>query len=561
MITRLASPSARQFVSWLTLGLLASVAVLVWFGYRAVVEWRRSAASLAERRASETVDLFATSVTRDMRGVQKSVLSSPRWDQFMKDPPYDVLPLVVSAFARFPYPESFFAWRAGREPAPLVFFNRAGRRPAFMPGGSEPTAFPVAVAYQETVAAALFNRIRRDVPRRRQFSVFEMPIGGAPHQVVARLLSEDGHPDRLEGVFGFTVNLAWTRTHYFPELTGQVERILSARGNPSLAVLDGEGKRVAGSGSSAAGRTIRRSFEILFIDPLLVTMDPPEDVSRVPWAVEVDVSADPTFSAAMSVAGRTLGVAAFAAVMLAMGLVLTVRAARTSAKLGEMRSEFVASVTHELKTPIAAIRAIGDTLVSGRISDSRSRHEYAVLVVQEAKRLTRLVDNLLAYARITDVAEVYSFEPLDLGASVIDVVEEFRTQLDEKDFELHLDIPTDLPPARGDRTAIHLLLDNLFDNAIRYSKDTRRLQIRAGSQGDAVFVEVSDRGVGIPADEIDHVTRKFFRGRAATTGGSGLGLAIARRIAIDHGGDLEISSSLGSGTTVRVTLKAAETMR
>src|SRR6185295_6832335 len=142
-------------------------------------------------------------------------------------------------------------------------------------------------------------------------------------------------------------------------------------------------------------------------------------------------------------------------------MVLMARAVRARAHLAELRSEFVSSVTHELKTPIAAIRAAGDTLVSGRIPSPSGRREYAQMVVQEAKRLTRLVDNLLALSRITDVTEVYSFEPQALDALVDDTLQGFGTQLGAAGFDTQVEIPADLPLVRADRTAMGLLLDNL----------------------------------------------------------------------------------------------------
>ena len=173
----------------------------------------------------------------------------------------------------------------------------------------------------------------------------------------------------------------------------------------------------------------------------------------------------------------TLAVAA-----LALGLVLTARAARDSARLAEMRSDFVSTVTHELKTPIATIRAVGDTLVRGRISEPRALREYAELVVQEAKRLTRLVENLLAYARITDVTEVYAFEPLVLRDLVDEALKGFGAQLVEAGFDVQIDVPDDLPPIRGDQTALRLALDNLVDNAIRYSGTGRWIGLRASQR-------------------------------------------------------------------------------
>jgi signal transduction histidine kinase len=288
-------------------------------------------------------------------------------------------------------------------------------------------------------------------------------------------------------------------------------------------------------------------------------LDPPGDLGWDQWAVQVSAAADPTLAAAIRGADRTLIVAAFAAVSLAFGFVLTARAVRESASLAEMRSEFVATVTHELKTPIATIRAVGDSLASGRVSESGEQREYAGLVVQEAKRLTRLVDNLLAMARITDVADVYSFEPLSLDTLAETVIGQFRQQLSAARFDARVEMPVDLPAVRADRTAMTLLLENLIDNAIRYSPATRSLRISAHQNGGGLVVlEVADQGRGIPLDEIGHVTRKFVRGRHAGSGGSGLGLAIVKRIVADHGGRLAIHSVVDAGTTIGISLPISE---
>jgi signal transduction histidine kinase len=235
---------------------------------------------------------------------------------------------------------------------------------------------------------------------------------------------------------------------------------------------------------------------------------------------------------------------------LTVALVLSVQAARASANLAEMRSEFVSTVTHELKTPIANIRAINETVAAGRGTMEMSR-EYAQMAIQEAKRLTRLVDNLLAYARLTDIADAYSFEAVPLSAAVERALGEFAPHLAA--FDVRVDIPLDMPPVRADPTALSLVLNNLLDNAIRYSKDNRELSIAARVKGPHGILTVRDRGIGIPHDDIPRVTRKFFRGRRSESSGSGLGLAIVDRIVADHAGVLEIHSAVGEGTTISLT--------
>ena len=297
----------------------------------------------------------------------------------------------------------------------------------------------------------------------------------------------------------------------------------------------------------------------MFFNPLLGSVDVQADLPRASWSVLVDPASDPTLAASSRGATRTVIVAASSAAMLVLGLVLTARAARASARLAEMRSDFVSTVTHDLKTPIATVRAIGDTIVRGRVSDPAALRDYAQILVQESKRLARLVENLLAYARITDITEVYAFEPVALHALVDDVLQGFRGPLAEAGFDVHVDVPRDLPPVRADRTAIRLALDNVVDNAIRYSGAARWLGISACvDAGGLVALRAADRGVGIPEDEIGQVTRKFFRGRRPQSSGTGLGLAIAHRIAADHGGRLAIASRVGEGTTVEIAIPAAE---
>jgi two-component system phosphate regulon sensor histidine kinase PhoR len=277
------------------------------------------------------------------------------------------------------------------------------------------------------------------------------------------------------------------------------------------------------------------------------------------WTVLVSGAADPALGAAIRGVDVIFGLAAVAAVMLAFGLVMTARAMRTGVELAEMRAEFMSSITHELKTPIASIRAMGDMLTRGRLRQPEDQREYAAVVAQEAKRLERLVNNVLAHARITDVADVYSFEPLDVEELVSSVLKGFKHQLHRGGFRMTVDVPPDLPRILADRAAMELLLDNLIDNAIRHSRITKELRIEAVARADGVALTIADRGVGIPAEDLGRVTQKFVRGRNAVRGGSGLGLAIVNRIASDHGGRVEIESVLGRGTTVTIVMPVAQT--
>jgi two-component system, OmpR family, phosphate regulon sensor histidine kinase PhoR len=203
------------------------------------------------------------------------------------------------------------------------------------------------------------------------------------------------------------------------------------------------------------------------------------------------------------------------------------------------------------------IRAAAETLVSGRLTEDRSSHEYAQLVADQAKLLARLLDNLLAYARIAEVTDVYKFEPIPVKGAIDETLRDFKWQLESTQFEVVVDVPADLPPVCADRVALGLVFDNLVENAIGYSRERRRLRIGARTRGRWVDIEVEDSGVGIAPDEMTLVTKRFFRGRRSAPGGSGLGLAIVERIVKDHRGSLAVESVVDAGTTVRVSLPVA----
>jgi signal transduction histidine kinase len=355
------------------------------------------------------------------------------------------------------------------------------------------------------------------------------------------------------------VNLEWVRAVYFQELQRQLGTMGGPHGGLRVTMADDRGRPVIpASDRRTLGQTARRSLSLLFVDPLLVALDPPADLPRRDWTMEVGVREDdPSLGAAPGFGQSSVATSALAAAVLALGLAMTSRAARASARVAEMRSDFVATVTHELKTPLATIRAIGDTVSSGRVSHRERLREYGQLIVQESKRLERLVDNSLAYARVTDVAQVYHFASLDVRELVDEALNGFATPITMMGFDVQVNVPADLDPVHGDRTAMGLVLDNVIDNAIRYSGETRSLQISAASDREGVALTIADRGIGIPRHEVPFVARKFFRGRGAGSGGSGLGLAIVRRIVSDHGGRLRIASELGSGTTVTLVLPRA----
>ncbi len=258
-----------------------------------------------------------------------------------------------------------------------------------------------------------------------------------------------------------------------------------------------------------------------------------------------------------------LTVLALATLLVAMWVLA--RAARRELALTEMKANFVADVSHELKTPLALIRLFGETLQSGRVTTQEKRNEYYEIITRESTRLTNLINNILDFARIEAGRKEYTLQTTDVAEVVRETYEAYRAQLDHDGFEHHLTATPLLPPVAADADAIAQALINLINNAIKYSGEERFLSIdvgedtRRGRRG--VLISVHDRGFGIRPEDRAHLFDGFFRAgdaRVRDRGGTGLGLALVKHIVDSHHGSLDVESRLVKGSTFRIFLPAAE---
>jgi len=239
-----------------------------------------------------------------------------------------------------------------------------------------------------------------------------------------------------------------------------------------------------------------------------------------------------------------------AVVVCGVSLVLARRTVLKDAKLSEMRSRFVSSVTHDLKTPLANIHALSATLERESQVTSERYRAYPHLLMQEATNLSRQVDNLLAYARITDVTETYAFELMAAAELVDEAVKGFQPRLGENGVRVDIDLPEDLPFVRADQRAMVLALKNLIDNGLRHARNGEHghLRIAVRRVGASAHIEVQDNGCGISAKKLAALRESIASRAFAPSDGGGLGLAIASKVVADHGGTLTVDSTLGMGT-------------
>jgi signal transduction histidine kinase len=256
--------------------------------------------------------------------------------------------------------------------------------------------------------------------------------------------------------------------------------------------------------------------------------------------------------------------------VLALGTLLAAmwmlfRVAQREVTLAELKSNFVADVSHELKTPLAMIQLFAETLQSGRVADEEKKSQYYGIIARESTRLSHLINNILDFSRIEAGRKEYSFQSTNVGEVVQQTYETYRAELDRLGFEHHVTLASNLPRVDADRGAITQVLVNLISNVMKYSAEDRFLAIhverdtRRGRRG--VLVSLEDRGIGIRPEDRARIFEGFFRstdGRVQRQGGTGLGLALVKQIVDAHSGSIDVESRLVKGTAFRVFLPAAE---
>lgn len=249
------------------------------------------------------------------------------------------------------------------------------------------------------------------------------------------------------------------------------------------------------------------------------------------------------------------------------GVVVVARDTTSTTRLDEMRRDFVANVSHELKTPLSAIRAYAETLRDGALDDPPAAERFVGRLIEQSRRLQALLDDLLTLSRLESLEERPRPEPVDLLPILRRAVEVVEEPARARQVEIVFREPVaPLPAAWGDRESLERLATNLLDNAVKYNRSGGRVTVtltldpEEGAEPRWLLLEVADTGIGIPEESVPRIFERFYRvdkGRARDEGGTGLGLAIVKHVAQSGGGRVEVESDLGVGTLFRVRLPIA----
>ncbi len=328
------------------------------------------------------------------------------------------------------------------------------------------------------------------------------------------------------------------------------ESLVKLRKNLRVAVIDDDGNLVAGAPLGRADREERFLLEDRFGKALYR------------WRLQVAPQNVDAFQAQAERQKKLrplLIVLSTVIMVVGLGIVWLVMAAER--RTSRLKSDFIANVSHELKTPLSLIRMFGELVATGRHKGEEAAKEYGGIITRESERLSHLIDNVLDFARLERGKASYDFAEGDMADLLERALDVCRYRLDKEKLKLRTQIDLQLPPVRMDENAITLVILNLVDNAMKYAVDGKFVDVSLGRSPGGVVLSVRDHGPGIAADEQARIFERFYRARAArdrNVRGSGIGLALVQYIAEAHGGRVTVESPVAGepGALFRVHLPA-----
>ena len=242
-------------------------------------------------------------------------------------------------------------------------------------------------------------------------------------------------------------------------------------------------------------------------------------------------------------------------VVLILGVWIVYRNIKREVELAQIKSEFVSNVSHELRTPLSLISMFSETLEMDRVKSEEKKKEYYSIISQEANRLSKIVNSILNFSKMEAGKRQFNFVDSYINDIAENVYRSYKFHLEQKGFSFNIFKDESIPIIKIDEEAVSEAIVNLVDNAVKYSDQSKEITIRTGQENDFAFVEVEDKGIGIPQKDQKKIFDKFFRviaGNVHNVKGSGLGLSIVKYIMDAHKGKIELHSEVNKGSRFRL---------
>jgi signal transduction histidine kinase len=322
-----------------------------------------------------------------------------------------------------------------------------------------------------------------------------------------------------------------------------------------------------GGGGFGRGGGVRLGLRQPGLDERSLPREPGDlasrDEDRGRWRLVVQHASGSLETAVATVRRRNLGLSFGMVLLLSVSVALLAAASRRAHRLADQQMEFVAGVTHELRTPVAVIRSAAENLSHGVVGNSDRVKRYGTVIEAEARRLGEMIESVLQYAGLESGAWLSNTSPVSPAEIVNAAVDTAIAAAGAGGLTVQREIAPDLPNVMGDAGALRSAVQNLLANAVKYGGADRWVGVRAEQahgRRSEICITVSDHGAGIPASELPHIFEPFYRGSDAVAGqvhGNGLGLSLVKRIVVAHGGRVSVASKPNAGTTFTLTLPVA----
>jgi signal transduction histidine kinase len=549
---------AARFAAGLAIVVAIPVAVLFYFQFKSLNALEEASALVLRQLSGDTTDSLASEI--------EEAFKRPHIDMLLRTgqgrlEPFDrawVDPIFAQGLTDNPYIEELWIWSENAvERAEGSTADPVEKFYVFDRASLEVPAAATAERFRESEArrAQVLPMVREIATQRRAIVAFPATIDGRPKYLQVQLRFRGPDRQRVSSFIGFMVDAGFLRSTYFPSL---IEKRLAAVQQPTgfppldLHMIDGGGRALDGRAVASDVFVDERTFPLVFFDKELLEYAAPYEQRRETWRIRAGYGNQSIPEIVSASTRPQLALMIVLALVMAGGVFFVAGAAAREVRVAEIKSNFVASVSHDLKTPLALIQLFAETLELGRVRNAERAQEYYRIINTEARKLTRLIENILDFSRMEAGLRPYRLAPTALADVTRQVLSSMESQFTQTQFNVVSLVEPDLPTVEADERAVVQALENLLANAMKYSGDSRDIDVRVGRENGHVCVSVSDHGIGIARRDQKKVFRKFFRVENDLGGGPqgcGLGLAIVDHTMRGHGGFVDVDSEPNRGST------------